>query len=240
MFFSYGINTLGAFLLVFALYNYLKIGESEVFFYHNFVEILNGSAIYHSLLFTISLLFLFEHNKLLPSKKKLILIVFNTIILFLLSSKTFVFAAGLIYLFYFFSMKRGKFILVIAALLFLGSQFFSNGQNISDRYSELDLSTLFSSQSREITPATYFDGVSLRLELWEIGLELSTENYKTFLFGVGPGDAQYLLNQKIIDRNMYTGVPQTEDEGYLNYNFHNQYIQNFGRGWYNWIGPFLS
>jgi O-antigen ligase len=72
----------------------------------------------------------------------------------------------------------------------------------------------------------YFNGLQFRLLNWRFGWEILKEN-KALPFGVSPGDAQQLLNEKFIKAKMYTGDPQKKDTGLLNYNFHNQFLQTF-------------
>jgi hypothetical protein len=47
-------------LLIFAGYQYFQTSDSEVFYYHNLVSVVNGNAIYYSLFFSSALLFAFE------------------------------------------------------------------------------------------------------------------------------------------------------------------------------------
>ncbi|MCP4437940.1 MAG: hypothetical protein GY810_03270 [Aureispira sp.] len=62
-----------------------------------------------------------------------------------------------------------------------------------------------------------FTGTTLRLMFWKFGKEIITEQ-KAWLYGVGVGDSQELLDKKMIDYNL-------KDSGYLGYNFHSQYIE---------------
>lgn len=225
LFFSYGINLIGLFFFFWAGIKYLNTGNVDVFYYHDFVDLFAGSAIYYSLLFSISLIALFESNKIQSTPSKLLFIALNTILLVLLSSKIFVFTTVLLYLFYFLSLKKGRLLLIGVSLLFISAQFFNNGQHIANRYADLNIESILSSEDVQLSPVTEFDGLSLRKELWKMGWELSTQDWSTFLWGIGPGDAQEMLNQKIIDRNMYIGETGTTDNGYLGYNFHNQYMQ---------------
>lgn len=227
--FSYGMSILGIVFLVYAFIRYLSVSNVDVFYYHSFVEVFEGSAIYYSLLYIISLIFLFENNKSASSFLGYVLIVWNTLLLILLSSKMFVLIAVCLHVYYFFSLKfkRTKYILLLVGFAFIGFQFLNQGENIFKRYADIDFHSVFQEKEREITPATTFDGLSLRMELLKIGRELSTENLSVLLFGNGPGDTQAKLNAKIKERNMYTGEPGQVNTGFLGYNFHNQYMQTF-------------
>jgi hypothetical protein len=83
-----------------------------------------------------------------------------------------------------------------------------------------------------INPATAFDGFSLRKELILIGLELQVEHASQMIVGIGPGICQEKLNQKLIDKQFYTGENAHSKSGFYNYNFHNQYVQTLlETGW---------
>jgi len=79
-------------------------------------------------------------------------------------------------------------------------------------------------KNEPISPGTAFNGVQLRLLQWKFAHQILNENH-AWLIGVSPGDAQHLLDKKYIDANMYLGQPGSPDRGFLNYEFHNQYIE---------------
>ena len=72
-----------------------------------------------------------------------------------------------------------------------------------------------------------FDGLCLRLFMWQYAFEILQE-HRAWVFGVSAGDSQELLDQKYLDAGM--------SQGYLGYNFHNEYIEvlvrsgSFGAG----------
>ncbi len=68
------------------------------------------------------------------------------------------------------------------------------------------------------------NGLNLRLILWRFGIEILNEQHAWFK-GVGMSRTQELLNLKFYQYGMYTGTNKGTDTGYLNYNFHNQYIE---------------
>lgn len=75
------------------------------------------------------------------------------------------------------------------------------------------------------------DGLTLRLILWRFGREILDEEHAWFA-GTGLTQTQERLNAKIVQFGMYTGSGKAGDTGYLNYNFHNQYIETMVRsGW---------
>jgi len=72
------------------------------------------------------------------------------------------------------------------------------------------------------------NGLNLRLIQWRFGLEILNES-NDWITGVGIHEAQKKLNQKYVQYGLYTGYEGTSDTGYLNYNFHNQYIETLVR-----------
>ena len=51
------------------------------------------------------------------------------------------------------------------------------------------------------------------------------ERRDAYWLGVGVGDARAAMNETMEQYNLYTGNPNLGDTGYLNYNFHNQYME---------------
>ncbi len=71
---------------------------------------------------------------------------------------------------------------------------------------------------------TPFNGLTLRLVFWKFGWEILNEE-QAFFSGVGPGDAQNLMNATLREHQMYLGNPELGDRGYWDHNFHNQYVE---------------
>jgi O-antigen ligase len=109
--------------------------------------------------------------------------------------------------------------LTVLSLLFLTSN------PVSNRFKELLKGDLAIVQQKNYQPADYFNGLQFRLLQWKLVPEILNEN-KSWWTGVGAGNAQQLLNQKYISKNMYRGVPGTADTGYLVYNTHNQLLES--------------
>lgn len=72
------------------------------------------------------------------------------------------------------------------------------------------------------------DGLSLRLIFWRFGKEI-LEEHQAWIAGVGVSQSQELLNQKFYQYKLYTGSSNGTDTGYLNYNFHNQFVETLVR-----------
>ena len=224
MWFVYAITAFGFFLIINAGINYFNSGDSSVFFYHSFVSIIEGSAIYFSLMYSISLLIIFEKLCVKKSNSLILLLAINSLIIIFLSSKTFVVALLFLYVFYFIKIRHIRFSIIIFGVFIFASQFFVGNETVSKRFSDLNLSNFFSLKE-QIDETTTFDGFTLRKELWNMGVSLNQEDSRAFFFGKGPGDTQDALNIKIKEKGLFTGKTGTDNTGFLNYNFHNQYIQ---------------
>lgn len=231
LFFSYGLALVGVFLLLNGYINWLKAGDLTVFYYHEFVEIVSGNAIYMSLLFCISNSILLKYKQKSNNVFHYVLVLFNTVILILLMSKVFFFLNILVILFFtineFKKQRKFKWGMAVIAVVLVITMFGLGQSGVKKRFVDVmqfNKSNLF---LEHIDENTEFNGLSLRLYLWKMAFEIIQENKMAVFFGVGPGDNQDLLNQKFKDNNLYLGNKEIGDTGYLNYNYHNQYIQTF-------------
>lgn len=84
------------------------------------------------------------------------------------------------------------------------------------RYKDIARGDIALYQKDMIPEETVFNGVSLRLVIWKYSYEILNDK-NAWLFGVTAGDSQDLLDDKYVA----TGINQ----GYLGYNFHNQFIE---------------
>lgn len=92
------------------------------------------------------------------------------------------------------------------------------------RFSELkntDLKVLRQDEFRYDTP---LNGITFRLLLWRFAGEIMVDE-NAWLTGVGIGSRQEILNDYYLNYGVYTGNPDLGDKGYLDYNFHNQYLE---------------
>lgn len=223
--FGYSMSFFGFGLLIYASFQSKGFSNMDVFFYHNFVQLFDGNAIYYSLLFTLSLVIFIDFNTKKFSALNTFLIGFNVFIIVLLSSKTFFFILALILLHQVIVSKKKW--MVISVFSILGAVFFfANENSLVNRFREIKPESFFELK-QNIEPSMRFDGFSLRKELWDMSLEIVEEDKFSMWFGAGTGDAQDKLNKKISERGLFTGFENTENTGFLNYNSHNQYIQTF-------------
>lgn len=231
---AFGASLIGVLLLLFAGYQFIQSANSDVFYYHNFVRVVSGNAIYYSLFFCIALLFAFE--LLITDKKRVYIIPITllTVVILLLSSKLFTLLLVLIFMYYaLIQVKTIAFKTSLIVVFIVGFVF--SFQKISERFKEIDRTNLLETK-QSINPATTFDGFSLRKELIALGLELKAEHSSQMFIGLGPGICQEKLNQKLIDKQFYTGENAQSKSGFYNYNFHNQYLQTLlETGWIGFI-----
>jgi O-antigen ligase len=162
---------------------------------------------------------------------RLSMILFFIGIIILLASKLLLIVLFLILIHFAFQKylmgKNKKLILpvVLGFLLVLGLVALTHNP-IRERYLDIYYGDINVVKAKTFSQATYFNGVQLRLLEWQFGFQIVNEN-RAWLIGVSPGDSQDLLNKKYIQANMYIGDPARNKPGFLVYNFHNQYIENF-------------
>jgi O-antigen ligase len=213
---------------------YLESHDSSHFFYHSLVKPFNQHAVYFSLLIMVGLIFLLENiiedDRLFPRPFHITLIIYLSLFLILLSSKL-VIIFYLLYLFcWFVRVLQNKKIkkLVTSALLIFGiliiSLVFATRNPISSRFYEIAEGNIKIVTQDSFKKSDYFNGLQFRLLQWKFVSEILTEK-KRWLIGVSPGDAQSILNEKYLSKNMYSGEPATGSRGYLVYNTHNQFLQ---------------
>ena len=234
--FIFGCCLALTYCLIFSSYRYFQLGTTEVFFYHNLTEPLDHlNAIYFSYFLSLSLVLLFflsnkrgHYFNRAPSIKWLILSTL-CIGIILLSSKLFIFLLALLFLFSLLTnlkigaktANRGKNWLIGLALLLLSLIIIRPVQN---RFSDLYDSQFEVLQLQQFRYDTPFNSLTLRLLFLKFGWEILAQNKAIFL-GVGVGDAQNEMNATIISYNLYHGNPALNDRGYLDYDFHNQWME---------------
>jgi O-antigen ligase len=220
--------------LIRATYNYFQTRDTSFFFYHSLVQPVNGHAIYFAVLVFIALLFLIETYPVtalvLKRPVRASLIIFLSILLFLLSSRL-VLGFYFLYLITYLAgrVKRrsanrflisGALIIVVAGIIAL-----TTDNPIGRRFSDIMTGNWKVVRMERFNPGMYFNGVQFRLLQWRFTGEILVENH-AWVTGIGPGNAQYLLDQKYVSTNMYIGEPERGDRGFLGYNTHNQFLES--------------
>jgi lipopolysaccharide/colanic/teichoic acid biosynthesis glycosyltransferase len=231
-YFVLGAAALALFLAIHAAYSVSSNHFHSWPFYHDYVTVFQGNAIYFSLYFLLALITTFE--LVIRTKKNhfLVLSALFTITLFLLASKIFVAVVVVVFTYYtFIHLNNWKHKTSLMLVLFLAG--IIGYSTINQRFKEIKKTELFATESN-INPATTFDGFSLRKELIHIGFSLTNREPNYNLIGIGPGITQEKLNETLLEKGFYMGENPAEKQGFYNYNFHNQYLQTFTET--GWIG----
>jgi O-antigen ligase len=210
----------------FALYR-----DADSFFYHELVSPLQHHAVFYSIFVFVALLFLLEgfrkKNIQFGPALHIFLVLYFSVFLFLLSSRL-VLAVYFIYLLYFFlHLIKSKWL--VSALLFLIAAatllMLVIPNPVGSRFRDLLRENTRVLKQESFDPGIYFNGFEFRLLQWRLVPEILSEK-KAWLTGVTPGDALDLLNEKYVEKNMYTGNPARGDRGYLGFNTHNQFLES--------------
>ena len=220
--------------LCISLMHYLESGDSSLFFYHSLVKPIHQHAVYFSLLVMVGLIFLLEDiiqtDFFFPRLLYISLTVYLSVFLLLLSSKL-VILFYLVYLLFWFArlfknnrMKKLTTIIILAFSILIVSLVFATRNPISNRFYEIVKGDIKLVKQNNFKKSDYFNGLQFRLLQWRFVNEILTE-HKRWLIGVSPGDAQSILEEKYLSKNMYSGDLAKGSRGYLIYNTHNQFLQ---------------
>jgi len=182
-----------------ALVQYSHNGNGEVFFYHSLTGILGVNAVYFSAYVMMALLFLLS-GQAPAGKGRIALMIFFPGMMVLLASKLLLVMLVVIFFVYF---RRSRELVVLVALLSFGIAFTNNP--VIRRY-------------KDILPEerSELNGVSLRSFIWRNAVDILDERH-AWVFGVSAGDGQDMLNERYLDAGMSVG--------FLDYNFHSEYIE---------------
>jgi len=192
--------------------------------YHAFTAPYEIGAIYYSWYLSIAIAYLiFSKRDFLIEKYYQWIILFMLTLLLLSSSKLFIILVIPLILWSFTTklklIKRRLLGLLILILILAGGAYpFIQRM---DAISSFDKEIIFQEQYNYDTP---FNGITLRLIQWRFGFEILQESDAWFS-GVGSVSSQALLNEKYREYGIYTGNEEIGDQGYLDYNYHNQYME---------------
>jgi O-antigen ligase len=207
-----------------AIKSYIQGHNSAVFFYHKLSEPVGMSAIVASLFCILSFAWLFH---LPPGKWKIAAGILLACWLLLLTSKLFVVLLLLLLVLNLASRLRlrarvgaGAALVVIVALLSVIPN------PVKKRFGDIGKFQRYYLTAPDFNEGIYFDGLSLRLVFARFGLEIMNEK-KSYVLGTGTGDAEALLKQKIQAYHMYQGDGIKDKEGYLQYGYHNEFLQRY-------------
>lgn len=227
--------TLGSlYALGLALKNYLGSGDPAVFFYHRLVAPLGQHAVYYALYVFAGLVYL--SGELRQGKKRgwpyMLWLLYFLLLIVLLRSKA-VYAATLLFgVWQWLAMgtperrTRRRWVAALLTGLLLSAAVFSTP--LGQQFRLLGRTDLHLPLASRYNEGTYFNEVELRLLLWRFAAEILRDP-SAWALGVGSGEAQALVDAKIRAYRLYTGRPGTDDQGYLHYNMHNQYMETLLR-----------
>jgi O-antigen ligase len=203
--------------------------DTNVFFYHQLTSAISVNAVFFSGYVLVAILFLvfssFSLAEAFSPKVarglNIALIVFFIGMMVLLSSRLLLVLLILIFIVYLAARwrpitKRTQ-ILSLGLLIVLGTGLLAFTDNpVSRRCKELEPARLKSDLQAQRHTSASLDGVTFRLLLWGFAFDILNERH-AWVFGVSAGDSQELLDQKYLTAGM--------SQGYLGYNFHNEYIE---------------
>jgi O-antigen ligase len=232
--------------------------DPDVFFYHQLTSPVSFNAVFFSGYVLIAILFLLfspdrpfarvpPFTRVPPFARglRIALILFFTAIMVLLSSRLLLVLLVVIFTGYltgrFRLRRKTKQALLISLLVVLGTAVLAFTDNpISRRCRELGMAQTQLSQTPpaqaasspqlDRLPSSSFNSINFRLMIWRYAFEILHE-HKAWIFGVSGGDSQALLDQKYLDAGM--------SQGYLGYNFHNEYIEILVRSGFLGAGVFM-
>jgi O-antigen ligase len=181
--------------------------DLNVFFYHQLTSAVSVNAVFFSGYVLVAIIFLlFSPKPVIGQRLRIALLVFFTIMMVLLSSRLLLVLLAVIFGFWFAGRQRSKMksgqLIGLVLLIFLGIGLLAFTDNpLSRRCKE------FSAD---------LNGVTFRHLLLRFAFDILNER-QAWAFGVSAGDSQELLDQKY----MASGMSQ----GYLGYNFHNEFVE---------------
>ena len=221
-------------------------GDGEVFFYHTLTNPISQNAVFFSVYVLFAQIFLLSSDgqealawafPAAPHGMRIFLVGFFMGMIFLLSSKLILVLAVIVLAGFFlrrYGFRQNKRIILglgLGAVVLLGVLAGTNNP-VRQRYLELAQGNVKLFEQQKFAPGIYFNALQSRLLQYRFAREILREQ-KAWLFGVGPGDSQDLLDQKYIATDMYIGDPaegpHRKVRGYIGYNFHNQYVETLVR-----------
>ncbi len=228
------LAAISVYCLVMACIEFHWQKDTSVFFYHSLTSCISANAVFFSAYVIIAILFLL-YSPDAPGWVRVGLIIFFTGMMILLSSRLLVLLLIVIFITRLASEFRRRMkvsqlagiglpiIIGVCLLAFTDNPF-------SRRCRDLHPAILVQAISTPENIHSRFDGLSLRWLMWRYAFDILQEQ-KAWVFGVSAGDSQDLLDQKYMDAGM--------SQGYLGYNFHNEYIEVLVRSGFLGAGVFL-
>lgn len=219
--FSKSMVFFALYCLIIGFIKVLKYDDINFLFYHELSGNLSQlNAIYLSVFISLAIgFFLFKSEK---SKATLFYAIFLGIFLVLLSSKIIISMTFVFSIWYFLKnniLKKVKLIHFITVIV-MSFIFMISSINFVNRFKTEFEKTKINEvlETKDFGHVYLWTGIGLRVFQTKAFLEILTEKKRIFL-GSGLNNSQEDLNNKYKEYNLYPG--------FLNYNYHNQYIQIF-------------
>jgi O-antigen ligase len=192
--------------------------DIRVFFYHDLTGAVGVNAVFFSGYVLVAILFLLFSVKV--RGMRVVFLLFFTGMMLLLSSRLLLLLLAVVFIVYatgrrLRNLKVAAYSMALLIVLGLATLAFTDNP-FSRRYQELSPGRLSRSIQREPISDASANGISLRLFMWRSAFQILREHH-AWALGVTGGDSQTLLDQKYLDAGLY--------QGYLGYNFHNEYIE---------------
>jgi O-antigen ligase len=204
-----------------AFVQYVQTRDAGEFFYQALTESLHANAVFFAAYVLMALLFLLSAGAR-EGRGRIGLLLFFTVMMVLLASKLLLVLLVVIFAIYLWrarlAMPAWK-SLGLAAGLCLGTVLLAATNNpVVGRYKDI----LLKERTAHKGPVVrLYNGVSLRIFIWKSAVEILQER-RAWVFGVSAGDSQDLLDERYYRVGM--------NEGFLGYNFHNEYIETLVSG----------
>ena len=200
-----------------AFVQYLRTGDAGEFFYHALTESLHSNAVFFSGYVLMALLFLLSEAARFRSdgRERTGMLFFFTGMMVLLASKLLLVLLIVVFAVYLWRSRKAvsKWRSIgLALCLMLGTVLMASTDNpVVRRYKDI-----FMKERTDDRLVHLFNGLSLRLFIWRAADDILQE-HQAWAFGVSAGDSQDLLDEQYYRVGM--------NEGFLGYNFHNEYIE---------------
>ena len=197
-----------------AFVRYVQTGDAGEFFYHALTEPCQANAVFFSAYVLMALLFLLSAG---AGKERTWMLVFFTGIMVLLASKLLLALLVIIFAVYLWRSRKAIPLwrsMGLALCLLLGTVLMASTNNpVVRRYKDI----IAKEQTVDRRSVGHlYNGLSLRLFIWRTADDILNE-HRAWLFGVSAGDSQDLLDERYYRVGM--------NEGFLGYNFQNEYIE---------------
>ena len=234
IYFSLSLLIVSLVSLIYAAINFGQQHDPSVFFYHKLVKPLKHHAVLFSFYLFFCIVYWIENGMASLNMEKfktlwLSVVIYFYFFIFLLSSKL-VIIISLLYLVYVIVRAlvtaKARHVFIISSLLIVTSisVVVLTNNPIRTRFSDAVSGNLYLFRQDKFSPDIYFNGIQFRLLIWRFTYEILDER-SAWLIGVSAGDAQYELNRKYAEANVYLGDGENDKQGYRVFNCHNVFLQ---------------